>query len=98
MKPRRSRTRRTSPLPKRKPTVERRRTPSGAPYLFDAATGGVFGLNPAAEVLMDALEVGSSRDDLVAALLASFDVDELEARQDVDGFLLSLAEHGLVVS
>jgi Coenzyme PQQ synthesis protein D (PqqD) len=38
-------------------------------------------------LLFEALQRGCERDDLVAALVAAFEVDELTASRDVDAFL-----------
>ncbi|HEX3731410.1 MAG TPA: PqqD family protein [Mycobacteriales bacterium] len=46
--------------------------------------------------LFELLGVARHRDDLVAALLARFEVDECTARADVDRFLADLAEAGLL--
>lgn len=46
--------------------------------------------------LFELLGVERDRDELVAALLARFEVDEGTARADVDRFLADLAEAGLL--
>lgn len=46
--------------------------------------------------LFELLGVERARDELVAALLARFEVDEGTARADVDRFLADLAEAGLL--
>ncbi|MFZ0874561.1 MAG: PqqD family protein [Pseudonocardiaceae bacterium] len=46
--------------------------------------------------LFELLGVERDRDELVAAVLAKFDVDEDTARADVDRFLADLAEAGLL--
>jgi hypothetical protein len=46
--------------------------------------------------LFELLGVERGRDELVAALLARFEVDEGTARDDVDRFLADLAEAGLL--
>jgi hypothetical protein len=46
--------------------------------------------------LFELLGVERDRDELVAALLARFEVDEGTARDDVDRFLADLAEAGLL--
>lgn len=46
--------------------------------------------------LFELLGVERDRDELVAAVLAKFDVDEGTARADVDRFLANLAEAGLL--
>jgi hypothetical protein len=46
--------------------------------------------------LFELLGVERDRDELVAALLARFEVDEGTARDDVDRFLADLADAGLL--
>jgi len=52
--------------------------------------------NPTGSVLWQALARGTTRDELVRALLAEFDVDETTATNDVDRFLADLDARGLL--
>lgn len=49
-------------------------------------------------VLFDLLHEERAPDELVAAVVARFDVDEATARRDVDGFLDELARLGLLAT
>lgn len=51
---------------------------------------GIIKLNDTGRVLWDKLEGGCECDDLVAALLAEYDVDEATARADVNAFVEKL--------
>ena len=52
--------------------------------------------NPAAAVLWQALADGATREELLARLLAEFEVDEEIAAGDLDGFLAELRGLGLL--
>lgn len=55
-------------------------------------------VNPTGTLLWTRLVDGATRDDLISALLAEYDIDERRAGADVDAFLQLLAESGLIVS
>ncbi len=65
-------------------------------YLFAGSTGSIYGLNAAAAALLEALSDDPDQDRLVRVLTDTFDVDRLEAEQDVLAFVSALREHGLV--
>ena len=53
-------------------------------------------LNETGKFLWNILETGATEDDLVAAVLASYDVDEETARNAVVSFVSKLNEHGFL--
>ena len=53
-------------------------------------------LNPTASLLWKALERPATVDDLVASVLAEFEVERSDARTDVEEFLATLSSAGLV--
>lgn len=52
--------------------------------------------NPTGALLWEALARGTTRDELVRALMAEYDVDEATAAADVDMFLAELDGRGLL--
>ena len=57
---------------------------------------GIINLNETGAFLWKALEKGATKDELVAKLLAEYEVDETTARADVDAFVKKLQENQLV--
>ena len=57
---------------------------------FDEMGAAYFGLNPAGSTLWRRLAAGSSREDLIAALVDEFELDAERAAADVDAFLQQL--------
>ena len=53
-------------------------------------------LNGSGAFLWRLLEAEQTADDLTAALLAEYDVDEEKARRDVDAFIVTLQENNLL--
>ena len=53
-------------------------------------------LNETGKFLWNILETGATEDELVAAVLASYDVDEDTARNAVVSFVSKLNEHGFL--
>ena len=53
-------------------------------------------LNETGKFLWNILETGATEDELVAAVLASYDVDEETARNAVVSFVSKLNEHGFL--
>lgn len=53
-------------------------------------------LNGTAKVLWERLEQGATREELIDALLAEYDVDAETAAAGVDGFVKKLEEHGFL--
>ncbi len=76
--------------------VQWRRDGDGPGYLLAASTGSIYGLNATAAALLAALSADPDQDGLVRVLTDAFDVDRLEAEQDVLAFVSALREHGLV--
>ncbi|HEY2746327.1 MAG TPA: PqqD family protein [Polyangia bacterium] len=57
----------------------------------------VFSMNSVAGVVWSAVERGASEDEMVAAVVRDFRIDEARARCDVDDFLRRLEALGLAV-
>ncbi len=57
---------------------------------------GIVNLNETGAVLWKTLEKGATKEQLVKALLAEYDVDEETARKDIDAFINKLQEAKLV--
>ena len=57
---------------------------------------GIIKLSESGAFLWELLEKGAERDELVAALLGEYDVDEATASADADRFINSLNEAGLI--
>ena len=55
-----------------------------------------FALNGTASALWPSLSEGATRDELVSRLRSAFDLDQAAAGRDVDAFLESLRERGLL--
>lgn len=53
-------------------------------------------LNPVAETLFERLLTGTDTEELVQALLSTYDITEETARRDIALFVQSLAEKGLL--
>lgn len=58
--------------------------------------GGMITTSEVGAFLMDALKIGASRQTLVDAVLAEYDVDAETAEKDVDEFLANLTELGIL--
>lgn len=58
---------------------------------------GIVNLNETGAFLWKILEKGATREDLIKALLAEYDVDEKTAASDVDAFTEKLREAKLVL-
>ena len=57
---------------------------------------GIIKLSESGAMLWELLAVGAERDDLIAKLLAEYDVDEAKASADVDSFIGRLQEADLL--
>lgn len=53
-------------------------------------------LNETGKFLWEQLEKGAEQEELVAALLSEYDVDEATAKRSVENFCNKLTEHGFV--
>jgi sensor domain CHASE-containing protein len=73
-------------------------------YLLVPVTGElaglqvIFTLNPAGHCIWESLAEERTAEDLQRRLAERFDVGAAQARRDVDGFLGSLTEEGLVTT
>jgi len=65
---------------------------------LDAERSVYLGTNSAATLLWKALVDGTTRDELVAALVAEYDIEPAAAVTDVDAFIAQLAAQGLLES
>lgn len=54
-------------------------------------------LNDTGKFLWERLEKGATEEELVAALLAEYDVDEATAKSAVAGFIAKLNDHGFLI-
>jgi hypothetical protein len=68
----------------------------GEVVALDVGAAEYLAANPTGAVLWRALADGCSRDDLVAALVRAFRVDDQTAERDVDRFLGTLRERDLL--
>lgn len=59
-------------------------------------SNGLFFLTEVGAFLWDLLEKAESEEELVAAVLAEYDVDEVTARADINAFLTKLREMGIL--
>ena len=57
---------------------------------------GMVSLNSTGEFLWEKIEKGSEKEELVSALLAQYGIDEETARKDLDDFLRTLTENGIL--
>lgn len=57
---------------------------------------GIFTLSPTAALIFQTVSEGSDEQDAVNALCGEFDVSPEEARADVQAFLASLAQYGII--
>jgi hypothetical protein len=68
----------------------------GEAVLFDTARGMMRQLNPLATALWERLENEQTLADLVAFVVARYEIDATRAQADVETFLQSLSERSLV--
>ena len=68
----------------------------GEVVALDVGRSEYIAVNASGAILWSALVEGSTRDELVQALVAEFEVDEERAAADVDAFLESLSERGIL--
>ncbi len=64
--------------------------------ILDLASSSYFALNPTGTLLWPALSEGASHGELVELLRDHFDLSLESATSDVDAFVDSLREHGLL--
>jgi hypothetical protein len=65
--------------------------------ILDGREAAYLTLNGAGALLWRRLAGSATRDDLVEALLESYEVDRLTAAADTDAFLAALTEQGLLL-
>ncbi|MFF6951119.1 lasso peptide biosynthesis PqqD family chaperone [Streptomyces iakyrus] len=63
--------------------------------LLDEQGGAYWELNPTATLVVRALLDGADEADAAAALVREFDIDQAQARQDVETLVRGLRESGL---
>jgi len=66
--------------------------------VLDARDASYLTLNRSGALLWRMLAAGATRDQLVGALLAAFDLDEATAAADTDVFLATVSAYGLLAS
>jgi hypothetical protein len=70
----------------------------GEIVVLDLTSSQYFTVAGSGVLLYERLAAGASEDELVAAMLAEYDVDALVARADVIAFVKKLTDAGLVES
>jgi len=75
--------------------IRRTRTPDGG-ILLDVERGRMFCLNPVASKILDLLDEGCDRAQIVDQLSAAYDADVEVVRVDVRDFLEALCRHRIV--
>jgi hypothetical protein len=74
------------------------RSVDGEIVLLDRRTWAYVGINGTGAALWHHVVGGTTRENLVQALLAAFEVDEPTARADVDSFVATLHDHDLLAA
>jgi hypothetical protein len=64
--------------------------------ILDITSGQFFGINDVGALVWDLLEHDTTRDALVNAVTAEFDVDSEQAGDDIDALIAQLSNAGLV--
>jgi hypothetical protein len=64
--------------------------------ILDITSGQFFGINDVGALVWDLLEHDTTRDVLVEAVTAEFDVDSEQAGDDIDALIAQLSNAGLV--
>lgn len=57
---------------------------------------GIFSLHGLGEQVWKLIEKGMEKEEIISALLAEYDVDELTVRADVEAFLNRLKSYGII--
>jgi hypothetical protein len=65
-------------------------------FVFDPFSGGTFSLNPTGQFIVKALREGLSQDEVVARLRDQFDGVTNKLEEDVQDFVRTLSEYGLL--
>jgi hypothetical protein len=66
--------------------------------VLDGRASNYLAASGAGVFLWHLLEPGATRDELVAALVDEYEIDEARAGADVDAFVADLAEQGLLAT
>lgn len=64
-------------------------------FLFDERTGRVYSLNAAGALVAARIQGGAPVPDVIAAVVAEFEVDAATARKDFARFVAQLVDEGL---
>jgi hypothetical protein len=64
--------------------------------ILDITSGQFFGINDVGALVWDLLEQDTTRNALVDAVTAEFDVDAAQAGDDIDALIAQLSNAGLV--
>ncbi len=64
--------------------------------ILDIDSGQYFGLNEVGAFIWDRIGLGTHREELIAAVVATYDIDTPMAEVDVDDLLRDLADRGLI--
>jgi PqqD family protein of HPr-rel-A system len=65
-------------------------------FVFDPYSGATFTVNATGLCVLEALKEGLSREAIGARLAQGFEVHGGDLGRDVDEFLITLAQHGIV--
>ena len=85
-----------SDKPKRNPETAHRSVADEGGLVVVPGASEVKVLNPVASKIFSMLDGQHSRDEIVAAVMQEFDVEEQRARQDPEDFLAELRKHDLL--
>jgi hypothetical protein len=72
------------------------RTLAQESVILHLGTGNYFGLDALGTRVWQLLEAGRNREEILATLLEEYDVSADTLAQDIDAFLQSLVDNGLV--
>jgi hypothetical protein len=73
------------------------RTIGGEAFIITAADSKIHSLNAVGSFVFDLCDGKTGIETIVRAVVAEFEVDEAQARSDVEAFLASLEQRGMVV-
>ncbi|MFW2381110.1 MAG: PqqD family protein [Acidimicrobiales bacterium] len=66
--------------------------------VLDLETSAYLSINETGTSVWPSLETGATRDELITAVLDTYDIDSETAGRDIDVFLESLQQRGLLVT
>jgi len=61
-------------------------------FIFDPATGDSYSVNSTGSKIFELLKEGLSKDQIIENLLNTFDSDKKQVTEDLDDFLIHLAQ------